>query len=132
MLSRFQIIGVVACLTTVSSANWAMAATADEDTCDRIAALPFDRDRPESAKGATSIAKKDIPVAIKACATAAKTQGAHRRFTFQLGRTHEFARAYKDAAREYTKAAAAGSSSAMIGLGMLHANGQGVPKDLTA
>lgn len=113
------------------SSALAQAGTPDEDACDRFAALPFDRDKPAAVKGVDDIAKKDIPAAIKACAAASKAANAHRRFVFQLGRAQEFNRAYKDAAREYAKAAAAGSTAAMIGLGMLHANGNGFAKSET-
>jgi TPR repeat protein len=103
----------------------AVAATS-EDTCDRIAAHPFDRDKPAAVKGSIDIEKKDIGAGIDACTAAAATPNAHRRFMFQLGRMREFGRAYSDAAEDYRTAANAGSASAMVGLGMLHINGTGV------
>lgn len=124
---RIASIAALAVALTMSP-SLAQAGTPDEDTCDRLTALPFDRDRPEGVKGVSDIAKKDLAAAIKACAAAAKAKDAHRRSTFQLGRAHEFARAFKEAGREYAKAAAAGSSAAMIGMGMLHANGNGVAR----
>jgi TPR repeat protein len=102
------------------------AAAGPEETCDRIAAHPFDRDRPADVKGSLDIDKADINSGIAACSAALTKPDAPRRFTFQRGRLHEHAGGYARAADDYRAAAGAGSTSAMVGLGMLHINGNGV------
>jgi uncharacterized protein len=115
----------IAAATLLMMPICANAAT-PEQTCDRIAAHPFDRDRPADVRGSMEIEKGAIADGIEACTAAAAQPNAHRRFTFQLGRLREFGRAYAGAVDNYRTAAEAGSTAAMVGLGMLYINGSGV------
>jgi len=94
--------------------------------CDRIAADPSDPDKPADVKGADSIAASDVATAIKYCKVAA---GTSRRALYELGRAYAANQQLPDAIGAYRKAADKGSSSAMVELGMLLANGTGVAKD---
>lgn len=108
----------------------AIAAPADIATCDRLAAHPTDPDRPADVKGNLDIADADIAAALKACTAAATSPDAPRRIWMELGRAYEFARQPAQAANAYRKAADAGSSSAMAGLGALLINGNGIKKNI--
>ena len=107
----------------------AHAATPEEESCDLIAAHPLDRDKPASVKGTYNIPRKDLEAGLTACKAAASKADANRRFAFELGRVHEFAGANAAAAENYLIASKAGSTSAMVGLGMLHMHGRGVKED---
>ncbi|QQO12208.1 sel1 repeat family protein [Bradyrhizobium diazoefficiens] len=108
----------------------AVAAPADIATCDRLAAHPTDPDRPADVKGNKETADADIGAALKACKAAAAAPDAPRRIWMELGRAYEFAGQPAAAANAYRKAADAGSSSAMAGLGVLLINGNGVAKNI--
>ena len=109
----------------------AHAQSAELVLCDRIAADPADPDKPVGVKGAQTIAASDIATAIKFCraASAAKTPLAARRALYELGRAYEAGRQLPEAAAAYRKAADKGSTSAMVELGVVLANGIGVAKD---
>jgi TPR repeat protein len=107
----------------------ASATPAPDEVCDLIAAHPLDRDKPTGVKGSYNIPKKEIEAGIEACKAAAAKPDANRRFTFQLGRLHEFGGANAAAAQNYLTASKAGSTSAMIGIGTLLINGAGVKED---
>jgi TPR repeat protein len=107
----------------------AYAAPTAEEVCDLIAAHPLDRDKPAMVKGSYNIPKKELEAGFEACKAASAKADANRRFVFQLGRLHEFGRDNTAAADRYLAAARAGSTSAMVGLGMLLINGNGVKKD---
>ncbi len=94
--------------------------------CDRVAADPTDPDRPADVKGTDTIAAGDIATAIKFCKVAA---GASRRAMYELGRAYAANRQLPEAAGAYRKAADKGSTSAMVELGVLLANGAGVTQD---
>ncbi|MBR0781441.1 sel1 repeat family protein [Bradyrhizobium iriomotense] len=106
----------------------AIAAPADIATCDRLAAHPTDPDRPADVKGILEIA--DVPAALKACRAAAAVPDAPRRIWTELGRVYEFDRQLAEAASAYRKAANAGSSTAMAGLGVLLIQGNGIRKNI--
>src|SRR5712671_2099486 len=107
------------------------AASADIATCDRLAAFPDDKDKPADVKGSYDIAKADVAAALKACKLAAAVPDVLRRIHFELGRAFEFNRQNAEAVKAYRKAADAGSTSAMVGLGMLLINGNGLKTNLT-
>jgi TPR repeat protein len=107
----------------------AVAAAADIATCDRLAALPEDKDRPADVKGTDAIDHADAPLALRACRAAAAEPDAPRRIAMQLGRVYEFIRQPAEAAKVYRRAANAGNTSAMVGLGVLLAEGDGIRKD---
>jgi uncharacterized protein len=102
------------------------ASPADIATCDRLAAHPDDKDKLADVKGSYDIAGKDVPIAVKACKSAAAAPDAARRLTFELGRAYEFNRQNAEAVKAYRRAADAGSTSAMVGLGTLLINGTGI------
>jgi len=105
--------------------------SADLVLCDRIAADPTDPDKPADVKGAQAIAASDIATAIKFCraAAAAKAPVAARRALYELGRAYAAGRQMPEAVAAYRKAADKGSTSAMVELGVMLANGSGIPKD---
>lgn len=106
----------------------AIAGPADIAACDRFAAQPTDPDRPADVTGHLEITEADLPTALKACKAAAAAPDAPRRIWMELGRTYEFSRQMAEAANAYRRAADAGSSTAMTGLGVLLINGNGLSK----
>jgi TPR repeat protein len=109
----------------------ARAQSADLVLCDRIAADPTDPDKPADVKGAQTIAAADIATAIKFCraAAASKAPLAARRALYELGRAYAAAQQLPEAVATYRKAADKGSTSAMVELGVMLADGTGVAKD---
>jgi uncharacterized protein len=119
------------CLLTLASAplrSTVHAQSADLVLCDRIAADPADPDKPADVKGVADIAPSDIAMAIKYCKLAS---AASRRALYQLGRAYASNRQMTEAVGAYRKAIDKGSTAAMVELGILLANGSGVPKDET-
>jgi TPR repeat protein len=106
----------------------ALAAPADIAACDRLAAHPTDADRPADVKGTLDIV--DVAAALKACKAAAAAPDAPRRIWMELGRAYEFNRQPAEAANAYRKAAEAGSTAAMTGLGVLLIKGEGLKKNI--
>jgi TPR repeat protein len=94
--------------------------------CDRVAADPTDPDKPADVKGTDTIAAGDVATAIKFCKAAA---GTSRRAMYELGRAYAANRQLPEAAGAYRKAADKGSTSAMVELGVLLANGTDVAED---
>jgi TPR repeat protein len=94
--------------------------------CDRLAADPADPDKPKDVKGTPDIAQADIATAIKFCKIAAAQS---RRALYQLGRAYAANQQLPEAMSAYRKAADKGNTAAMVELGVLLANGSGVPKD---
>jgi TPR repeat protein len=102
------------------------APSADLVLCDRLAADPSDPDKPADIKGTAAIGPSDVPLALKYCKIAAPGS---RRALYQLGRAYAANQQMPDAIAAYRKAADKGSSSAMVELGVLLANGTGLAKD---
>jgi len=127
---RFRLAVVLAVPLCLAQAVVAKAAQADIATCDRLAAHPADPDKPIDVKGSLVIAGSDIQAALKACKAATAVPDAPRRIWMELGRAYEFARQPAEAANAYRRAVNAGSSSAMVGLGVLLINGDGIRKNL--
>ncbi|MBR0716437.1 tetratricopeptide repeat protein [Bradyrhizobium liaoningense] len=121
------VLAVPLCLGQEIRAN---AAPADIAACDRLAAHPTDPDKPAEVKGVIAIAGSDIPAAVKACKAATAVPDAPRRIWMELGRAYESGRQPTEAANAYRKAAKAGSTTAMAGLGVLMINGAGVRKNV--
>ena len=113
-------------LAAASFPSFVHAQSADLVLCDRLAADPADPDKPADVKGIPDIAPSDLATAIKFCKIASATS---RRAMYQLGRAYAANRQLPDAIGAYRKAADKGSTSAMVELGVLHANGSGVAKD---
>src|SRR3954463_9166533 len=87
---------------------------------------PADPDKPADVKGTPDVAPSDIATAIKFCKIASTGS---RRALYQLGRAYAANRQLPEAIAAYRKAVDKGSSSAMVELGVLFANGSGVEKD---
>lgn len=94
--------------------------------CDRLAAEPADPDKPADVKGVAEIAPSDVGPAIKYCKIAAASS---RRALYQLGRAYAANQETPEAIGAWRKAADKGSTSVMVDLGVLYANGSGLPKD---
>ncbi|MFZ0846730.1 MAG: sel1 repeat family protein, partial [Pseudolabrys sp.] len=104
----------------------AQAQSADLVLCDRLAADPYDPDKPADIKGTATVAASDIATALKFCKIAA---AGSRRAMYQLGRAYAANRQMPEAIGAYRKAADKGSTSAMVELGVLYGTGAGVAKD---
>src|SRR5713226_8598850 len=117
---------VLLTLTIAALDSSAHAQSADLVLCDRLAADPADPDKPTDVKGTPNIAQSDIAIAIKFCRIASATS---RRALYQLGRAYAANQQLPEAIGAYRKAADKGSTSAMVELGVLLANGSGVPED---
>jgi uncharacterized protein len=102
------------------------AQSADLVLCDRVAADPEDPDKPADVKGVTSIAGVDVATALKFCKIASASS---RRAMYQLGRAYIANKQMSEAAAAYRKAADKGSTTAMVELGVMLANGMDVAKD---
>ena len=120
-------VGLLA-LAVVLPHTAARAQSADLVLCDRLAADPADPDKPKDIKGAREIEASDVATAIKFCKVAS---GGSRRAMFQLGRAYAANRQMPEAIGAYRKAVDKGSTSAMVELGVLYGDGNGVPKDST-
>ncbi len=99
--------------------------------CDTLAADPND---PQKAAGWEGISFDALhpKEAIPACRKAVASQPGVDRFAFQLGRALDRDESFKEAAKWYRQAAEKGYSGAMVGLGILYAEGAGVAKDAKA
>jgi TPR repeat protein len=131
MLKRFGI-AWIACSTGLSAVaavclpSSAHAQSADLVLCDRLAADPADPDKPADVKGTRELAQSDLATAIKFCKIAA---AGSRRALYELGRAYAANHQLPEAIGTYRKAADKGSTSAMVELGVLLANGSGVARD---
>jgi len=124
--ARRGVFVVALALGTVSAQHTLFAQSADLVLCDRVAADPEDPDKPADVKGIASIASSDVATAIKFCKTAS---GSSRRAMYQLGRAYIANKQINEAAASYRKAADKGSTTAMVELGVMLANGTGISKD---
>ena len=95
--------------------------------CDRLAASPFDGDRPTSVPG-VDIGNLDVVAALSACEGAIRQHPQVARFYFQQGRASFKAKNYARARELYETASNLGSGMAMYGLGVIYLQGFGVPK----
>jgi uncharacterized protein len=109
----------------------AHAQSADLVLCDRLAADPADPDKPPDVRGTDNVAQADIATAIKFCkvASAVKPPIESRRALYELGRAYAANQQLPEAIGAYRKAADKGSTSAMVELGVMFANGTGTAKD---
>lgn len=117
---------VLSSCTQQPSNGGPVAATADIDDCDRLAASPFD---PHSTVDGISLEKIDTAHAIPACATAVRTNPQNPRFLFEYGRALDAAKRYQEAMQWYRKSSERGESRALCGLATLYLNGHGVTQD---
>ena len=96
--------------------------------CDRLAASPYDADRPSEVAGVLDYTR------IEGAATAACDQAMRRypevaRFTYQAGRAALAGKDYAKAERLFRSAIAKGSVGALGALGVMYANGIGIAQD---
>jgi TPR repeat protein len=126
MTIRLAVLIAVALAALTTTAQKPYAQSADLVLCDRLAADPTDPDKPADVKGVSEIAASDIPTALKFCRTAS---AASRRALYELGRAHAANRQLPEAIGIYRKAADKGSTAAMVELGVMYANGAGLPRD---
>ena len=110
----------------VSMPTLGHAQSADLVLCDRLAADPTDPDKPGDIRGVAEVARPDVATAIKFCRQAAN---ASRRAQYQLGRAYAANGQAAEATAAWRKAADKGSTSAMVELGVILAEGIGVPRD---
>lgn len=127
MMTRSRI--ALVALLTISAPALLHAQSADLVLCDRLAADPADPDKPADVRGVADVAKPDVATAIKFCRQAA---GASRRAQYQLGRAYAANGQAAEATAAWRKAADKGSTSAMVELGVILAEGTGVAKDEAA
>jgi hypothetical protein len=96
--------------------------------CDRLAAYPFDPQRPSGVSGVV-FGKIDIVPALTACNEAMRQYPDVARFVYQAGRIANQQRDFVLARRYFEKAIAMGSGTGMGGLGTIYEYGQGVRQD---
>ncbi len=126
MRSGFVVLAFGLGIAAIFAHDRVHAQSADAVLCDRVAADPDDPDRPADTKGVQTIAAADVPTAIKFCRNAS---GSSRRAMYNLGRAHVASGQTSEAIAAFRKAADKGSTTAMVELGVIYANGSGVPKD---
>jgi uncharacterized protein len=119
---------VVLALGVAAFHSTAHAQSADLVLCDRVAADPTDPDKPADVKGTPDIAPSDVATAIKFCRLAS---AASRRALYELGRAYAANQQLPEAIAAYRQAAAKGSTTAMVELGVMLATGAGIAKDET-
>ncbi len=126
ILRQFAAASIALALLASLSARHALAQSADLVLCDRVAADPGDPDKPKDIQGSSTIVPSDVAIAIKFCkVAAAKSRRAH----YELGRAYAANKQMAEAVAAYRKAAAQGSTAAMVELGVLLGTGTGVDKD---
>ena len=96
--------------------------------CDRLAASPFDRDRPVGVAGVYNAVAIDA-AAGAACDDAMRRYPDVARFVLQAGRIASGRQDYTRAAALYNTAMAKGSVVAIASLGTLYLDGHGVTQD---
>ncbi|MDT3380418.1 caspase family protein [Labrys neptuniae] len=105
------------------------AAQAAVEGCDKMAASPQDMDRPSGVPG-VEFNRIQPRLAVEACRAALAAAPEDRRVQFQLARALDVAGSDAEARDLLTKAAAAGSVSAMSDLALMLETGEGGPMDL--
>jgi TPR repeat protein len=96
--------------------------------CDRLAASPYDTSRPSGVSG-VYFDKIDAPAATTACEDALWRYPDVARLIFQAGRAADARKNYARALELYRSAVAKGNVAAMVGLGDLSYQGDGVAQD---
>jgi uncharacterized protein len=96
--------------------------------CDRLAASPFDLQRPREVAGVAT-GKIEIQPAARACDEAMQRYPDVARFAYQAGRVADARGDYAGERAFMEKASALGSAPAMNSLGLIHHVGLGVKQD---
>ncbi|WP_448954038.1 caspase family protein [Labrys neptuniae] len=104
-------------------------AQAAVEGCDKMAASSGDVDRPSGVPG-IAFNRIQPRLAVEACQAALAAAPDNRRVQFQLARALDSAGSFADARDLLTKAAAAGSVSAMSDLALKLEKGEGGPADI--
>ena len=95
--------------------------------CDRLAAIMLDPDKPVAMRGFANPPSDDA--AISACRDAVETYPEVRRFKTQLGFALHGKDEHAEERKWFEEAAAAGHSTAMLGLALLYGEGAGMERD---
>jgi tetratricopeptide (TPR) repeat protein len=99
--------------------------------CERLATHP--RDATANAAGVPiAVLARQVDAAIEACTAAARDYPDRPHYRALLARAHHTAGNLATAVALYREAAGEGDLRAMVSLGLLHAAGEGVPRDLAA
>jgi TPR repeat protein len=96
--------------------------------CDRLAAWPYDNDRPAGVDGVLETAKIEAGAGA-ACDDAMRRYPETARFVYQAGRAAIGRRDYPKAIEFFRSASAKGSVAALFGLGVIYHEGWGVARD---
>jgi uncharacterized caspase-like protein len=96
--------------------------------CDRLAGTDIEHDRARTVAIARQV-EKSPDAATNACEQAMRRFPDIARFAFQAGRAAEARKDYSAARALYEKASAIGSPLAMLRLGLLYSEGNGMPID---
>lgn len=100
------------------------------DQCHALAANPDDADRTADHKGVSfGAVTARAAEAVAHCRVAATAFPNNRRAIYQYGRALDASGDFAGALKQYERADAMGSLIASIGLGILHRDGDGMPKD---
>jgi TPR repeat protein len=94
--------------------------------CDKYAADELD---PQRTAAGVDFKNMNVALAFPACEEAVLQYPNSGRLAYQLGRANEKANKLTITATQYRRAADQNYAPAQLALGMLYANGQGVPKD---
>lgn len=96
--------------------------------CDRLAAIPYDRNRPEGVPG-LEFKNVDAKRALIACELEVARDPGNPRYQFQFGRSLQRARRFPEAVKWYRLAAEQGFSPAQSNIGVLYFWGLGVAQN---
>lgn len=100
------------------------------EECDRLAASPYDSQRPQNIRGVdSSELERNAEAAIAACSAAFRQSPATARYGYQLARGFAAQRRYAESVAPARAAAEAGSLAAATYLGHLYRRGTGVTID---
>lgn len=99
-----------------------------EAACDKLAASPYDKERPPSID-AVPDEKIDASEALRICEIAVRASPGNRRMQYQLGRAHAAANDHPRAWGAYATAAERGHVASMIALARLYTDGRGVGRN---
>ncbi len=92
--------------------------------CDELADSPYD---PQKIGAGVPFDKIQITQALAACQAAASVEPVAPHYLYTYGRTLHAARRYKEAFEQYSRAAAAGYTYAMVNIGLLYDKDGGLP-----
>jgi TPR repeat protein len=93
--------------------------------CDAVAASPSD---PQYSGPRAELNEVSIGEALRVCAQAAEARPVRPRYQYLYGQMLRMAERYAEAAQQFTAARQAGNAWGAFGLGVLSANGLGVPQ----